>query len=169
MILCHRIGQKWSSNWNYIYEIQASEGPISFDGIYSELLFHLDELAGKDIILFPMGQYAGGTNAFDVGEMPGSYLTWSQVKYVANRLNARIGYHTWSHRDLTKLPDAEVLAEILPPVEWELPLDYFAYPNGRVDARVAKLVQEAGYKEAWAAGPYGDGSQYQRRRNYIGW
>lgn len=165
MILLHRIGPRYSSNWNTPDEIAAYQGPISFDGIYSEVFDHLDLLIGKDIILFVMGKYVGGTNYFDKGEMLGEYLTWPEIEEVVKVTGAKVGYHSWSHRDLTKLGYESIVREVTPP----FPMDYFAYPHGRVDERVAAIVKECGYSEAWAAGPHGDGSQFQRKRSYLNW
>lgn len=166
MYLLHRIGPRHSSNWNSLEEIRASTGPLSFDGIYSELLFYADDLIGRDITLFVMGAYVGRDNSFDVvTELPGQYLNWPEIRYLAKKLNAEIGYHSWSHKDLTLLSDNEIRVEIRPP----FPMKKFAYPHGRVDARVAKIVEEEGYEEAFAAGPFGDGSRFQRKRRYLNW
>jgi peptidoglycan/xylan/chitin deacetylase (PgdA/CDA1 family) len=75
-----------------------------------------------------------------------------------------IGYHSWSHRNLKTLSDAEVLQEVLPP----FPMCRFAYPYGDVDERVATIVRNAGYQEAWSV-TQGDGSQFQRKRRYLNW
>lgn len=165
MYLLHNIGPRFNSNYNQISEILESEGPISFDGIYSSVETYSDRLAGKDITLFVMGKFIGSDNSFDVGQIPEKYLTWPQILWLEAKIGAKIGYHSWSHRDLTTLSDAEILLEITPP----FPMERFAYPHGRVDGRVAKLVEKAGYTEAWAAGPHGDGSQFQRKRRYLGW
>jgi hypothetical protein len=165
MYLLHRIGPRHSSNWNTLDEIVACQGPISFDGIYEEVLWNADKLVGKDITLFFMGNYVGGNNSFDKGQPHGRYLDWPELRYLVAKLHAKLGFHSWSHKDLTTLSTAEIRREVAPPFS----MDYFAYPHGRVDARVAEIVREAGYKEAWAAGPHGDGSQFQRKRKYLGW
>jgi peptidoglycan/xylan/chitin deacetylase (PgdA/CDA1 family) len=167
MFLLHRIGRRVNSNFNTIEEILTSDGPISFDGIYDSVLWHADELVGKDVTLFVMGDHIGGDNHFDVGQPPAKYLDWHELQYLVTRLNAKLAWHTWSHRDLTKLSDADVIREITP--HEFIPTVSLAYPYGRVDERVAKLVEQAGYQEAWAAGPYGDGSQFQKKRPYLGW
>ncbi len=165
MFLLHRIGPRINSNFNTMTEILESEGPLSFDGIYEEVLFNHDQLIGRDITLFVMGAYVGKNNSFDVGQPFGKYLTWNEIRFLQGRLNAKLGYHGFWHKDLTTLDDTEVLHEITPP----FPMDFFAYPYGAVDKRIANLVEQVGYKEAWAAGPYGDGSQFQRKRRYINW
>ncbi len=165
MILLHRVGPRFNSNFNELAEVIAATGPISFDGIYDSVLRHADALYGKDITLFVMGKYVGHDNSFDVGQPPATYLTWPEIFRVEAITGAKIGYHSWSHQDLTTLSDAEVIREITPP----FPMERFAYPHGRVDERVAKLVEKAGYTEAWAAGPHGDGSRFQRKRSYLNW
>lgn len=165
MLLLHRIGPRVNSNFNTQDEIAATTEPLGIDGIYESVLIHHDVLLGKDVTLFVMGNYVGKTNAFDIGEPPSRYLDWPELKFLFTRLNAKLGWHSWSHRDLTKLSNDEVRREVTPPFS----MDYFAYPYGKVDQRVANIVAEAGYKEAFAAGSHGDGSQFQRQRRYLNW
>lgn len=170
MILLHQIGSRLNSNFNTLEEILAlpRDTPISFDGIYSSVLDHVEHLVGfTDVTLFFMGKYLGGDNGFDRGQPLSRYCTWSEVLLIRHKLNAKLGYHTWSHRDLTALSDEEVLSEIKLPFGYS-GVDYFAYPSGKVDARVAKLVQDMGYREAWSVFE-GDGSQFQRHRKYLNW
>lgn len=166
MYLLHRIGPRVSSNFNTMAEVLASTGPISFDGIYRSVYAYADDLHCKtDVTLFVMGNYIGGDNRFDRGETFATYCTWDENIEMCTKHGWKLGWHSWSHPDLTQLDDNAVRREIASPFR----MDYFAYPHGRVDARVAKLVEEAGYKEAWAAGPHGDGSQFQRKRQYLNW
>lgn len=165
MILLHRIGPRVNSNFNTIEEILACKESISFDGIYKEV----EEFGGSlkalpDITFFVMGKFVGGNNRFDIGQPRGNYLTWEEIFSLADWLKAKIGYHSWSHMDLTSLSDEEVEREVRPP----FPMDFFAYPGGAVNARVAKIVEAAGYKEAFSV-TQGDGSQFQRRRRYLNW
>ena len=103
-------------------------------------------------------------NSFDVGQKHEFYCTWQEIKELVSITKAKLGWHTWSHRNLCTLSDEEVRREITPP----FPMKYFAYPYGDVDARVARLVEEAGYEEAWSV-TQGDGSRFQRRRRYLNW
>ncbi len=166
MFLCHRIGPRLNSNFNRLDEILAADGPISFDGIYTELLQYIPQLQAKpQIYLFFSGAHVGRDNRFDRGQPFGQFCDWPEIRHLVQKLNAKLGYHSLTHRDLTAMSDEDVVKEITPPFS----MDFFAYPHGRVDARVARLVKNAGYKAAWAAGPHGDGSQYQLKRWYINW
>lgn len=65
----------------------------------------------------------------------------------------RIGAHTRSHPDLTTLDSGKLKNEILgskQDLEAMLgePVDYFAYPGGRFDHRVAEAVRSYGFKAA---------------------
>jgi len=165
MKLLHQIGdRKYGSNFNNLSEIINCYDVLSFDGIYESVYQNYKHLKGKRIVFFVMGKYVGLDNSFDVGQPLSKYCTWDQVREMAEYLHASIGYHSFSHPDLTKLSDAEVIQEISPP----FPMNFFAYPGGVVDARVAKLVQEAGYTEAWSVNQ-GDGSQFQKKRTYLNW
>lgn len=67
-----------------------------------------------------------------------------------------IGSHTWSHRDLTRLADGEVDAELRRSREtledWlGTPVDAFCYPRGLWDARVERRVGEV-YRVATVGG-----------------
>ncbi len=165
MILLHRIGPRHTSNWNTIDEILACNEPLSFDGIYTELLIYADQLVGKDITLFFSGAHLGKDNSFDAGERPGKFCDLPEILYLSGKLKAKLGYHSLNHLDLTAMTTAGVLKEIAPP----FPMDLFAYPFGRTNARVIELIKEMGYTEAFCAGHLGDGSQYQRKRAYLNW
>lgn len=169
MIICHRIGPRLTSNWNTAQEILACNEPLSFDGCYTEILANTDVLVGKDITLFPMGAFAGKDNSWDFTEAFGRFCTWNEVKWLQVRLNAHMGYHSWSHPDLTLLSDDEAYREIVPPDIPGLKFTVFAYPHGKVDDRIAALVRAAGYQDAYAAGNHGNGGLFQRRRSYLNW
>lgn len=164
MILLHRIGERVNSNFNTLEEILSHKGLISFDGVYEEVWNHRDQLRGKKVTLFFCGDHTGGTNSFDVGQPPGNFITIQQLLTLRDDYGFRLGYHSRSHRVMTDLSDDEVRAELVSPIPCEL----FAYPHGDVDSRVAKLVQRAGYKEAWSV-TQGDDSQFQRKRSYLNW
>lgn len=164
MILLHNIGQRHNSNYNNRREIESCPFPLSFDGIYRNVWWNQDVLAGKDVILFVMGAYVGKDNSFDVGQPREEYCTWEEIMYMVNTYGFHLGWHTWTHPSLVHLSDEQVIKEITPP----FPMKYFAYPYGDVDARVAKLVEKAGYESAWSV-TQGDGSTFQKRRQYLNW
>lgn len=170
MILLHQIGPRlYGSNFNEPEQIAACNEPISFDGVYTSIMAHTDILVGKDITLFPMGAYVGKDNSWDKGEPLSNFCTWNEIKWLAARLNAKVGFHSWTHPDLTLLSDDDAYREICPPVVPGLHFQFFAYPHGKVDDRIAALVRAAGYQDAYAAGPHGNGGAFQRRRSYLNW
>jgi len=162
--LLHNIGPRYNSNYNTIEEILAYDGPISFDGVYKNVFEHAHRLVGKDITLFVMGNYVGKDNSFDVGQRPETYCTWDEIISLCEILQCKLAWHTWSHENLTLLTDEEIIREITPPFY----MKSIAYPYGNVDSRVAKLVEKAGYEEAWSV-TQGDGSRFQRKRSYLNW
>jgi peptidoglycan/xylan/chitin deacetylase (PgdA/CDA1 family) len=88
---------------------------------------------------------------------------WDEIIELCHFTGAELGWHTWGHFDLTKMPDDVVRAEITPPFY----MKYFAYPYGAVDSRVENLVREAGYLEAWSVNQ-GNGMPLQQNRSYLG-
>ncbi|MGB6300920.1 MAG: polysaccharide deacetylase family protein [Rivularia sp. (in: cyanobacteria)] len=80
-----------------------------------------------------------------------SHVTWEQLKIMAANSLVTIAAHSKTHRaDLTKLSDEELIPEIVESkkiLEQNLgeSIRYFTYPTGKNDARVRKLVSEAGY------------------------
>lgn len=164
MRLLHNIGPRRSSNYNERQEILNCKEPLSFDGVYRNVAENLDILLTKDVTLFVMGDHVGGDNRFDAGQPLEHLLDWNEIAYLCKATKAKLGWHTWSHRNLTLLSDDEVRREITPPFH----MKYFAYPYGSVDARVAQFVKEAGYEAAWSV-CQGDGSQFQLPRQYLNW
>ena len=167
MYLLHQIGARINSNFNTIDEIVASEGPISFDGIYTSVYEHYKALKGKDVTFFVSGKYLGGDNSFDVGQPLTTFCTLEQVQEMADYLGAKIGYHGWAHRRCVRLTRDELAAEMAVP-DWDTSR-YFAWPHGIFDQSAIEMAKWLGYSAAYAAGPHGDGSQFQRKRRYLNW
>lgn len=162
--LLHSIGERIHSNRNTVEEIFHAEGLLTFDGPYESLYRNRYALLFRRPIIFILEGYVGKDNSFDSGRHAlENFCTWEQI-FEMHRLGFRLGHHSVTHRDLTTLSDEEVMKEIAPP----FPMDYFAYPGGSVNERVAKLVEQAGYKEAWSV-TQGDGTQFQRKRSYLNW
>lgn len=72
-------------------------------------------------------------------------VTWSQLKEIAACPLVTIGGHTHSHREMTSLSDAEILAEVRRcdaalAVLLGAPVRHFAYPRGVWDERVERLL-----------------------------
>lgn len=166
MYVCHRIGPRISSNWNTIEEIVDSTGPISFDGCYTEVYDHYRALKGKDVTFFVTGKYVGANNDFDLhsGEKPGRFCTWPQIEEMAAYLGAKIGWHGWAHKKCVGLSYPELDAELTCAFTRIL-----AWAHGVADAGAISVAEDLGYEEAFCAGPHGDDSQFQRRRQYLNW
>ena len=148
MRLAHSIGDEDHSNYHTREQILACNEPIGFDGVYWNVYKNQDVLEGKSGIMFVMGGYMGKDNEFDLDNVPKleTFCTLFQVKQLCFTHNFEIGWHTWSHRNLTELSDKEVLQEITAP----FPTKYLRYPYGEYDDRVISLVKEAGYEKAYS-------------------
>lgn len=164
MYLLHNIGPRLNSNYNNRDEIIKCQGILSFDGVYRSVFFNQDVLVGKQVILFVTGNYIGGNNQFDSGMPFEEFCNWDEIRYLQHHYNCEIGWHTWSHRNLTLLSDDEVLEELKAP----FPMKHVAYPYGNVDTRVARLADEAGFEYGWSVSQ-GDGSKFQLNRKYLNW
>ena len=85
-----------------------------------------------------------------------SHITWEQLKTMAADSLVTIAAHSQTHpSDLTKLSDEELVSEIVKSkkiLEKNLgeSIRYFTYPTGKNDAKLRKLVSEAGYVAALA-------------------
>lgn len=161
MVLVHNIGTEKHSNYHTREQILASTQPLGFDGIYKNVYDNQDVLTGKSGVFFVMGNYLGGDNAFDLAHVPKleQYCTMEQVQEMCTKYNFEIGWHTWSHPDLTKLTEEEVMREITPPH----PMRYFAYPYGLFNDMVINCVKRAGYQKAWSVT---QGSQNPNEADY---
>lgn len=170
MYLFHNIGPRWNSNYNTLDEILSlpKDAKISFDGLYKSVHRHRERLHGRDIIIFVCGDHTGGDNSFDQNNLPSFQLEhfcdWSEIMQFCIVTGAKLGWHSWSHKNLCTLTDEEVKKEVTAPIK----MDWFAYPYGNVDNRVAKIVEEAGYRAAWSV-TQGNGSMFQQTRRYLNW
>ena len=148
MVLAHNIGTENHSNYHTREQILACKDLIGFDGIYKNVYDNRDVLVGKSGVFFVMGDYVGKDNSFDLAHVPKleKYCTWDEIHEMADTLKFAIGWHTWSHPDLTKLSRTEIMQEITPP----FPMKYVAYPYGNFNNLVIDCVKEAGYEMAWS-------------------
>lgn len=163
MILLHNIGNENHPNYTTLEKIVACQDVLTFDGIYKNVYENKEHLKGKKVILFVMGDYMGKDNTFDLAYVPKleQYCTWDEVIELATYLNAEIGWHTWSHRDLTTLSKEEIIKEITPP----FPMKSFAYPHGRYNEMVLNLVKER-YEKAYSVFQT-DNTQWTIPRQYL--
>jgi len=147
--LLHNIGDINHINYNTRdHIIKHSEHQLGFDGVYLNVYENQDILEGRSGIFFIMGNFVGKDNEFDLSHVPRleKYCTWAQIHEMCEKYDFEIGWHTWSHPDLTKLNREEILKEITPP--WKI--KYFAYPHGKFNQLVIDCVKEVGYEYAWS-------------------
>jgi hypothetical protein len=146
--LVHNVGTINHSNYHKREQIASATTPLGFDGIYKNLYNNMDVLEGKQGIFFVMGNYVGKNNSFDLNHVPQleDYCTWDEIKEMTDKYNFEVGWHTWSHKDLTKLTRDEIMYEITP----IYPMEYFAYPYGNYNDLVIDCVKSMGYKYAWS-------------------
>ena len=161
MVLVHNIGTEKHSNYHTREQIIASTQPLGFDGIYKNVYDNQDVPQNKSGVFFVMGDYLGGDNAFDLAHVPKleQYCTMEQIQEMCTKYNFEVGWHTWSHPDLTKLTEDEVMREVTPPFE----MRYFAYPYGLFNDMVINCVKRAGYQKAWSVT---QGSQNPNEQDY---
>lgn len=165
--LLHNIGGLKHPSYNTPDEIRALKSTdfITFDGVYTNVYEHRNLLRRFKPIFFIMGDYIGGDNLFDDGAPQyEDYCDWEQLEELVNMTGGRLGWHTWSHPDLTKVDDEQLQKEIAPPDG--MYMEDFAYPYGKFDDRVIEAVKKAGYKRAWSVDK-GDNSDFQLRRKYL--
>ena len=164
MKLLHNIGTEKHPNYNTREEVIACNDQLGFDGIYLNVYENQDILVGKKGIFFIMGNYLGKDNTFDLDFVPKleKYCTLEQVQEMADKYGFEIGWHTWSHPDLTTLTKDEIIREITPP----FPMKYFAYPYGKYNDLVVHCVQEVGYEKAWSV-TQGNDNPLTLYRNYL--
>ena len=162
--LAHNIGTESHSNYHTRDQILRCEDPIGFDGIYRNVYENQDVLEGKTGIFFVVGDYVGLDNEFDLDNVPKleEFCTWREIDEMVEKFNFKIGWHTWSHPDLTKLGKEEIMEEITPP----FPMKYLAYPYGKFNDLVIECAKEAGYEMAWSV-TQGNDNIYSLYRNYI--
>lgn len=170
MKLAHNIGDIRHSNYNTRQQIIDCDMPIGFDGIYLNVYENQDVLMNKTGIMFVMGDFMGKDNSFDLKHVPRleRYCTWEQVEELCQKYSFQIGWHTWSHRDLTKLSREEVVREVTPP----FPMATFAYPYGTYNDLVIECVKEVGFKKAYSVtqgslDPTEKDYEYKIYRDYI--
>lgn len=154
--------KKVNSNYNLREEVENSEGLLTFDGIYRNVYQNREMLEGRDVILFVMGDYVGGDNTFDKGMPYETYCDWNEIMEMVEEYGCELGWHTWSHRDLSKLSYDEIVEEVTPP----FPMKHFGYPYGRFNQEVVKAVVEAGFDTGWSV-VEGDDTEYQKLRKYL--
>ena len=83
-----------------------------------------------------------------------SHVTWDQLRQMATDPLITIAAHSVTHpRDLRALSEDKLQMEVIESkrlleAKLGIPINYFTYPEGKYDTRVAKVVREAGYLAA---------------------
>lgn len=91
-----------------------------------------------------------------VGEADGRYVSWSQIEQMDASGLVTIGAHTETHVDLTHAADAyQQIVGSKEALESHLhhPVVFFAYPSGRYNSSVEKILQDAGFAMAFTTHP----------------
>ncbi|MBW4553495.1 MAG: polysaccharide deacetylase family protein [Aphanocapsa sp. GSE-SYN-MK-11-07L] len=90
-------------------------------------------------------------------------VNWQQLRQMASDPLIEIAAHSVSHpQDLRTLSNAQLQKEVMESkrkLEKRLgiPIQYFTYPEGKVDSRVAAMVREAGYRAAFTMDDWNEG------------
>jgi poly-beta-1,6-N-acetyl-D-glucosamine N-deacetylase len=125
------------------------------------LLTFDDGYVGHYQSVYPLLKEYGYPAVFSLftGKLDGSIVgrstvTWEQVREMAANPLVTIAAHSLTHpSDLTKVPDDQIRREVteskrILEERLGMPIRYFTYPEGHYDARVAELVEAAGYQAA---------------------
>lgn len=157
----------------YLHLIKAKGlQPISLDQLITHLRTGLplpekpvlltfdDGYGGHYQYVYPLLKKYGYPAVFSIytakiGDNTGrSHVSWDQLRQMAADPLITIAAHSVTHPpDLRTLPDNKLQREVveskrLLETELKVPIRYFTYPEGKYDARVAKLVRAAGYLAA---------------------
>jgi len=132
-----------------------------YDNNYSNML-PLTQEYGFRGVMFLLGDFSASANFWDEGEEPATVRLMSMAQkraFVAN--GWEIGAHTLSHPDLTTLDDEQARYEITESkssIENQLNTSIvsFAYPYGKCDERIKRLVRESGFAFGVATDSGGD-------------
>lgn len=141
-VLVHNIGNINHPNYVTQEKIIVSSY-IRCDGIYLSVYENRELLKGKDVILYVIGDLVGKDNSFDLQNVPKleRFCTQEQIDELVSD-GAKLGWHTWSHRNLTTLTDEEIKRELEPPFDTE----FLACPYEQVDDRVRNIAKSMGFK-----------------------
>jgi peptidoglycan/xylan/chitin deacetylase (PgdA/CDA1 family) len=139
---------------------------LTFDDGYAGLLADvLDGLIRRSVPLhvFVVSDFAGRTNRWDLslGRPAARHADWEELRELA-AAGVTFGSHTATHRDLTRLDDDAVAAELVRSRQviaekLDTVVRTLSYPFGRYNAAARAAAQSAGYEAAF--------SLYPRHRN----
>lgn len=149
----HRIGQANPQEFtNSIEQILNFDGELTFDGVYTSVFEHREQLYKREPILFISGDQIGREG----------FCNKEQLLEM-QALGFKLGWHGWCHRRLNELTDEQRRLTLKKP-DW---IDsIYAYPHGDFDDRSKQTVEAYGYHKAYST-TQGDGSLYAIVRHYI--
>lgn len=151
----HHVGDEGEYT-NPIEQIMAYEGVVTFDGAYTSVWEYREQLAELEPILFVQGDTVGRSGV----------MNWEQIRALADFYQFVIGWHGWTHRRLTELPDHVVINELLPAKEIE-GVKLYAYPHGDFDQRTAELVKQMGFLRGYSTTQGEEGNDFAIPREYL--
>jgi peptidoglycan/xylan/chitin deacetylase (PgdA/CDA1 family) len=163
--------QELEAHFQHLKKIGAT--PISADALLAHLRLGVplpqkpvllsfdDGYGGHFDYVYPLLKKYGYPAVFSIyidkmkGKTARSSLTWEQVKILAADPLITFASHTVSHKDLRQLSDDQLFQEVVQSkqiLEQQLgiPIKYFTYPEGKMDARVKQWVLAAGYQLAFS-------------------
>jgi peptidoglycan/xylan/chitin deacetylase (PgdA/CDA1 family) len=152
---------------------------LTFDDGYRVLLDRaIPDLEARRIpaLIFPVSSFVGSENTWELN-LPGrrfSHLGWDEIDSLAHA-GFSFGSHARTHRDLTRLPPGELREELVrsrEEIEGRLgtPVRSLSYPYGRVNERVCREAERAGYRAAFTLYPprsWRRGDRYALRRECV--
>jgi peptidoglycan/xylan/chitin deacetylase (PgdA/CDA1 family) len=123
------------------------DGYESFLQVAHPILRHFEFSA----TLFVVVGEVGGVSRWDRGSAA-PLMDWSSIREL-NRQGFEIGCHSFSHRRMGDLSEAEAIQELrtsrsILAEELGVPVMSFAYPYGAAHGAAARQVEEAGYRLA---------------------
>ena len=131
---------------------------LTFDDAYRDFLDNalplLEEFGFRAYVFVP-ADMVGRYNEWDWRKLnvKKELMSWEDLRFIVSR-GHRVGSHSLSHPDLTRLSDRELEKEVhqsklLLEDKLGVEVDTFCYPYGSYDERVVETVKRAGYRFAF--------------------
>lgn len=162
-VILHRVGDHAHSDFATRAQIEAIDKHtlLTFDGVYESVYKNRDLLKGRPVVFFVIGDGVGKSSTLFNPDLPDEKMcTWDQIIEMSTELDAAIGWHSKTHRDLTKIDQKEWYSEVKPP----FPMALFAYPYGNFTPELQEYVGQF-YADAWSV-TQGSGGRFSRTRRY---